>query len=310
LSLLTEMAVQVSDIIYFSDLLDPSKKNLIRPKTKVAKPAEIPLDVFFKMSQAETSDVISATDEYQRYRDTGMVTSPGYASAIVKRFCAKLPFKFKVYINDLITRDSLKNYNDWYDKHGPSARYPSTMERLKEFGNLNLQPTPDYISFIVNTDHEPQDPLTPFIIGHRIAHYLDSGYLREHYFYTKGIGRILANFIHSHSKDMLGVQIDRERIYDHNTLKGEINRLGEGTSQLSYNPFVEKMVGKIGRLAKDDGDEVLRNIFAQYCVLGTTVFRHPKTNQRYTDLEQRVNEFCFKEMESLIGCEPFDLMKD
>ena len=275
--LLLEMAVHSNDVVYFSDLLDKNKKNLIRPKERILKPVET--------QYQDNSEYHKELHRYNNFKNASLITSPGYVSAIVKKFCDKLPFRFKIYVNDLFETNGDMTDADY-------------LNHLNRFGDLNLQPIPDYISIIVDTGG--QDPLTPFIIGHRIAHYSIHP--------VEDISDVLIQFMNTHKQDMIGVQLGNDRVYQQQSLDREIDDFLD-EDQFVDMPFYRKIAGKMADIALD-AHEITRNLFGQYCVLGTTVLRHPKTNQRYSDLERAFNDIFYKALEDLKGCTPFRLMAD
>jgi len=116
-NLLVEMAVESIDVVYFSTLLDVNTKDTIKPSTAPPpKPKELvhPKEWFDDEEFLERKrQHTRARGEYMMHINRSVITSANYTKNIVKRFCANLPFKFKIYINDLFyagTDTTLEEY--------------------------------------------------------------------------------------------------------------------------------------------------------------------------------------------------------
>jgi len=264
-SLLVEMAVEMDDVILFSSIVDPLRKNTIRPKHKVNK----------------------GSHKYVSFRNTSMITSPGYVKMLVHRLGSKLPFKFKIYVNDLFDAEGFET-NHYY---------------RQQSNNIKLYPTDGYISLVVDSGFA--DPMTPFMIGHRLGHTCVPWYC---------VVPAFASWVEQNVDAFVGANVQDPNNNIHTISQQDVDEFLQAVEQndvgvyFDWHPVVNVM--DIKSVPSADTMELFRNKIGQYCTLGTVVLRRPKTQQRIAQLEQAFNDCYHQQLQKLVGCNPIGLMTE
>jgi len=253
-TVLIEMAVQESDIIYLSELFNLPRSN---------------------------------ENEFDNVNIHRVLTSKKFKKTTASRFAQKTHFKFKIYVDD-VSLDPIKMYNNI--KH-----------------TLTLQP--DCISLFLGIRPDIWDePLTPWMIGHRLGHQLDSTVS------CANINRKTRRYLLGHRREIQQAYAAMPKLhyYDNDKMlslewvqlqdkevNNDIQEKIDGSLYLPYfmaplqphNPSMWKGVST---------EEVFYDIFAQYMKFGKVTFRCPDVDIGRTlaeVYEQTFNEF----LQSLVG---------
>ena len=204
-------------------------------------------------------DVGEEFDDDQVDTAARVLTSPGYKKALLTRFAQKTPHKFKIYVDDV-------------------NLYPLTDVSF-------LSATPNYISVIIGID--VGEPLTPWMLGHRIAHLIGEQPYRnqlqqkivnvrnqtiDYLFQYKQ--QIVTTYLADNRKTKFEDPLQKiEREYRH--LNAEYNVKWEGVGwfdwslMLPLQPFNPSITSGVGT------EEIFFDICAQYFKFGKVTFRCP-----------------------------------